>query len=293
MIAIQIFLILFSQLGDAQAEAVDAYTNKYFKKRLQEEYKASQMHYLFSAHKPFYILPFSYNSSPSKGSLSKLSKVDYMEVKFQFSFKVHAIDSFYHDLLQLSFGYTNISFWQLYNKENSSPFRETNHEPEGFLTFYPQGVSSANSNHYYRIGFNHQSNGQDVPASRSWNRAYVQGIFNLGYTMLSLKVWHRFKESPKSSPLETQGDDNPDIVDYMGNFELQFVSKFYKNTLSTIIRNNLRKENRGALEVSWSFPVNGPYKGYLQYFNGYGENLADYNHSTQRIGIGILMGDWL
>ena len=54
-------------------------------------------------------------------------------------------------------------------------------------------------------------------------------------------------------------------------------------------------ENRGAVEVNWSFPLPGTdrIKGYLQYINGYGQCLLDYNASSSTLGLGLLLTDWL
>ncbi len=268
-------------------------TKNAFKKRLKEDNNANKLQYSFFAHKPFYILPYSYSFNPTRRSDTSLSEVDRTEVKFQFSFKLNILDSFYNDYLRLSFAYTNLSFWQLYNIDNSKPFRETNHEPDFFLEFKPDGISSLKNSTIYRLGVVHQSNGQNVELSRGWNRVYAQILTELKYTNLSLMVWDRIPEKAKESPTDPEGDDNPDITDFMGHFELRASSKFKENTLSVILRNNLQKNNRGAVEMSFSFPIGTKFKGYLQYFNGFGESLIDYDSSIQRFGVGIVMADWL
>ena len=58
------------------------------------------------------------------------------EVKFQISFMFPVVHNIFKDNGSLYVAYTNRSFWQLFNEDDlSSPFRETNHEPEIWLQF--------------------------------------------------------------------------------------------------------------------------------------------------------------
>ena len=45
--------------------------------------------------------------------------------------------------------------------------------------------------------------------------------------------------------------------------------------------------NRGSLELSVSYPVSPRYEVVLQYFNGYGDSLIDYDRRQNRIGLGF------
>jgi phospholipase A1 len=115
---------------------------------------------------------------------------------------------------------------------------------------------------------------------------------NDGY-VFSFKPWYRISESEKETPLDPRGDDNPDIYKYMGYFEFSGAYRLNDHEFSFMTRNNLNSDNRGAIQLDWSFPLWGRVRGYAQYFNGYGESLIDYNADIERIGVGILLTDLL
>ncbi len=93
-----------------------------------------------------------------------------------------------------------------------------------------------------------------------------------------------------------EDDINPDITDYLGHGELRLAYRRKGHVFSMMSGNQIESGfDEGALELSCNFPVFGyPYlKGYIQYFNGYGESLIDYDQQVNRIGIGISVTDWL
>jgi phospholipase A1 len=188
--------------------------------------------------------------------------------------------------MDLWFGYTQRSFWQFYNFEDSSPFRETNYEPELLLNFRTDYDILGLRGRFVNLGFNHQSNGRSRPLSRSWNRAVMNFGFERDAFSFLLKAWYRVPES-------AEDDDNPNIEKYLGYGEIWVYYFLKKHRIGLMLRDNLSfHTNRGALQVEWSFPLFERIAGYLQYYVGYGESLLDYNHSVNRIGIGLILVDW-
>jgi len=264
-------------------------------KRFDYERSVSDNPFVIIPHKPNYLLPYTYNSHPNNEPFTDTAgKLDNSEVKFQFSFKLPLARDIFHNNGELYFAYTNLSFWQAYNDDLSSPFRETNHEPELILAGRNDWNIFGLTNAHNALGIVHQSNGQSGLKSRSWNRVYALITLARGSFAMALKPWWRIPEDDKKSPNDTDGDDNPDIHRYMGYGELYLFYKAHQHTFGVMVRNNLHSdENRGAVQLDWTFPLTDKFKGYIQYFNGYGESLIDYNASSNRIGIGIVLTDWL
>ncbi|AOY89058.1 phospholipase [Marinobacter salinus] len=248
----------------------------------------------FVGHRPTYILPISWvknpNPTPNSPRLGG-SVYDYElereEAKYQISFKVPLLTGFLDDRTTLWFGYTQQSYWQVYNREDSAPFRETNYEPEIFLRYQTDFRIGPGTLNGVTIGFNHQSNGQSEPRSRSWNRIMGSAAYSYDRWLFIVQPWYRIPENSE--------DDNADIERYLGYANYTTVYKLSEDrTFSLNLMNNLRSDdNKMSVEFGYSFPMGDTVKGFFQYYNGYGESLIDYNHRIERFGIGIMLNDWL
>ncbi len=272
----------------AQAEGVIE------KRRALERYSHDNP-FVLTPHRPNYLLPAVYTTNPNTASLEEDEDLQHTEVQFQLSLKVLVAENLIGNNGHLSFAYTNHSFWQAYNRDVSAAFRESIHEPELFITFENDWKIFGARNSANQFILNHQSNGRGDGFSRSWNRLMFNSIWERDNFVLSFMPWYRIPEDEKDSPDDPVGDDNPDIEKYLGNFELRGIYQAaHSQTLSLMLRNNLRSDNKGAVEIGYSFPIGSTkLKGYLKYFNGYGESLIDYNHHIQSIGIGLSLSDWL
>lgn len=259
--------------------------------RMQHEKQSSGLLFSILPHKTNYLIPVSYNRTPNHAAYNGTSthdeSLDNLEVKFQLSIKTPLWEDIFGDNGTLYVAYSQLAFWQAYNSKTSAPFREINFEPEIFLAFNTGYELLGVTSQLMTVGFNHQSNGRSEPLSRSWNRITASLPFSRGDTYIVLSPWFRIPEN-------SQDDDNPHMERYYGYGELQLLQKIGNHTLTVMVRNNLRRsDNKGAVQLDWSFPLHKKLKGYIQYFNGYGESLVDYNHLNNRIGIGVMLTDWL
>ncbi len=247
------------------------------------------------AYKPIYALPFFWATrtnplpqSPNPAnSVTDWENVQPVEGKFQVSFKAKLGENLFGDNGDLWGAYTQTSRWQMFNSETSRPFRETNYEPELMLVFRNRYHVAGWNGRMAAIGINHQSNGQSDPRSRSWNR--IVGTIGLDRENWALVVrpWWRVPEGSRE-------DNNPGIEDYIGRGDAMLVWRRGQHEISSIVRHSLRGGDRshGSLQVDWGFPLDGPLRGHVQFFSGYGESLIDYNHASTYIGLGISLIEW-
>lgn len=130
----------------------------------------------------------------------------------------------------------------------------------------------------------HESNGKDGDNSRSWNKiSLVANIIIDPHLIVHGKAW---------IPI-IDGQNNKDILDYCGIYQvgMSLRSTNHKFNLSTLLtkRRGWKLNYNTIIEVSYRFNNNQNQYFFLQYYNGYGEGLLEYNkfHSQFRAGIVI------
>ncbi len=229
-----------------------------------------------SLHKQNYVLPATYRSGQGGA--------DQSELIFQLSVKMQAL------IPDLYLAYTQTSFWNFLDTDNSSPFRETNYNPEIFYHITPEKNRYGNWGAY--AGFEHVSNGRTLPLSRSWDRLYLWPYWDSNHGEYSLKLWARRPESRKDDAQDSDGDDNPDIYRYLGYAEFYFYRQKRKGqAFSGMLRGNPSTGN-GAIQLDYSWPLNtnSVTKNthfFTRIFSGYGETLIDYDNYVTRFSIGL------
>jgi phospholipase A1/A2 len=259
---------------------------------LEDRYKGGTFHFTF--YRPNYILPAVYSSdvndapsTPTQPAPVLPAPLDKTEAEFQISFKMKMWEDMFGGPSALWLGYTQKSFWQVYNEDLSRPFRETNYEPELIWTLPTDYEIFGLKGRLLAFGLVHQSNGRGDPLSRSWNRVYAMAALERGPFVLQIKPWYRLSDSAEK-------DDNPDIKDYMGSAEFLAFYKWRQEYTATLrLRTTFDSDpSWGSAQLDLRFPIVSDLKGYLQVFSGYGESMIDYNFRKTAVGLGVSIGTW-
>ncbi len=262
------------------------------RRRIAEEGVLWGERFALLPHRPNYLLPFSHAFDvPGTAGAAPVQR---NEVKFQVSFKFPLTPPLHDGRLAVFFAYTGQSWWQAWNSERSSPFREYSHEPELFASWAPAIRLLGWDWRVASAGFAHQSNGRSGAFSRSWNRLFAEMLLDRpGPWWVGIRPWWRIPESTKPGPDSPRGDDNPDITRFAGHGELRVGYAGLHNWTLTM-RRSLSSAGKSAIQLDYSRPTgfSPNLRWYLQYFDGYGENLLDYRTHLRRIGVGVMLNDW-
>jgi phospholipase A1 len=171
----------------------------------------------------------------------------------------------------------------------SAPFRATNYNPEAvFVWDDPSGIVGTIKYKVLRLRelrfslYDHNSSGVDSASSRRWERMYVQPEIELGRMITTrVKIWW---ETPYKDGLSSK---NENIEDYLGKGMLTLNVEPHQrfNTEVNLTRGSEFGTNYG-IDVSWR-PFELDFFLYLQYYDGYGEELIDYNIETKSLRGGL------
>jgi outer membrane phospholipase A len=217
---------------------------------------------------------------------------DGYSARFQLSFKYRLFDQsagFGQDQPWLSgfyFGYTQNSLWEL--SEESKPFRDTSYKPSLFWRW--ERTDDKTWIDGLRLGVEHESNGGGADRSRSVNTVFVRTDWRWTYANDS-----RFEFTPKFYYYFDKSD-NSDIATYRGHVDWRVRFDSGHNWITTAVA-RVGDGGRGSLLLDVSRRIRdlrfGPVGGYLhfQYFNGYGEDILDYNLRRKwqfRVGFAIV-----
>lgn len=202
------------------------------------------------------------------------------DVKFQVSISQRLTRSVlpWHSYLFLF--YTQKAMWNIF--EESLPFHDLNFNPGIGLSklIFSKGKLVGKAT----LLIEHESNGRDGEASRSWNKVSLSGAaFVDPQLMVHAKYW---------IPI-IDGQQNKDILRYSGIYQagMQFVSKNKRWVVDATLvkRKGWNLNFNTIINVGYRIRKNDNQFLMLHFYDGYGENLLDYNKYHCRLRVGLLI----
>ena len=201
------------------------------------------------------------------------------DIKFQVSIRQLLFKNLLPRNQILALTYTQKSFWNIY--EQSSPFADNNYNP-GLSLSRPVTHNGALIG-FTSIAFEHESNGKDSLDNRSCNYFVLSGVY-LFNDMFStqIKIWGGW--------LSGENKDLYSKYRGYGLFAINYKSQRDRIWCSLVInpRDKLKSFNT-QIEVSYKPNRNTTPYIFLQWYNGYGESLLEYNKYTSMIRVGICL----
>ena len=205
---------------------------------------------------------------------------DNTNIKFQISIAQRLTRSTLPGGTYLFLFYSQKCFWNVL--ENSLPMTDLNFNPGIGLTkpLFVKGRFVGKLNFILE----HESNGRDGTASRSWNKISVGGSIMIDpQIVVHGKIW---------IPI-IDGVENKDILDYCGIYQVgtSFNSQNGRFGLAVnlVKRKGWKLNYNKTVECNYRIFKRDNQFLFLQYYNGYGEGLLAYKefHTMLRVGLVI------
>ncbi|MDR1424543.1 MAG: phospholipase A [Azoarcus sp.] len=214
-------------------------------------------------------------------------------VRYQLSFRYRVFDrqglvSNIPVIGGLYFAYTQMAMWDV--ESESKPFRDTNLRPSIYLQWKATDPLFGDSL-TLAGGYEHESNGRDGPDSRSIDTWFARADLRYylpdkrTYIGIEPKLWSYIDK-----------EDNPDIQKYRGHGQLGLrIGRDSALMLTTILRRGTA--GKGSTQFDLSYPIRRSiFSGvgtflHVQYFNGYGQTMLEYNQSRHpqiRVGLSLV-----
>ena len=206
------------------------------------------------------------------------------DVKFQISLSIRLTNATLPWGTYLYLFYTQKTFWNVF--EESLPMHDMNFNPG--IGWTKPFFSKDRYIGKMTLIVEHESNGRDGDESRSWNRISLAGsaIVN-DCLMVHAKYW---------IPIIDSGN-NADILKYAGLFQVGFNlssrDKRWQGGMTFVKRKGNFFNWNTVAEVSWRVSKKTNVNIFAQYYNGYGENLLDYNKFHSRLTVGLVFKPYL
>lgn len=219
----------------------------------------------------YFIFGTSVNHTPTKTNT---------DIKFQISIQQRLTRSTLPFGTYLYLFYSQKCWWNVL--ENSMPMVDLNFNP-GIGLAKPLFVK----NRYVgkvTLMAEHESNGRDGLASRSWNKiSLAASIMIEPQVTVHGKVW---------IPI-VDGQNNRDILDYSGIYQVgtEFTSRNRRFTASVVLvkRRGWKLNYNTIIELGYRIFRRDNQFLFLQFYNGYGECMLDYNQFRSRVRVGIVI----
>lgn len=202
------------------------------------------------------------------------------DVKFQISFQQRLTRSVlpFHTYLYLF--YSQKAIWHVFR--NSLPFHDLNFNPgiglSKHIILKNKLVGKAT------LMIEHESNGKDGTASRSWNKISLAAeAYIAPQLMAHAKYW---------IPI-VDGKYNRDILKYSGIYQAGFQAISDDNKwvldMTLVKRSGWNFNFNTIVQLGYRINHNSNQFIMLQYYNGYGECMMDYKQYHSRIRFGLLI----